>query len=102
MPRTTRTTIPADEHAADVREAAKAVDSKPTKKTPASRVDEALVKRAVALRKKGLGLVKLTKQLNDEGFKSPTGKELRPQSVRQWLMKAMKVDHLERVQKDES
>lgn len=69
----------------------------PAKEQQAARVDESLVKRAVALRKKGLGLVKLTNQLNEEGFKSPTGKELRPQTVRQWLMRAMKVDHLERV-----
>jgi hypothetical protein len=66
-------------------------------KQQGARVDEGLVKRAVALRKKGLGLVKLTDQLNEEGFKSPTGKELRPQTVRQWLMRAMKVDHLEHV-----
>jgi hypothetical protein len=70
----------------------------PAKQPKAARVDEKLVKRAVALRKKGMGLVKLTNQLNDEGFKSPTGKELRPQTVRQWLMKAMNVDHLERVE----
>jgi hypothetical protein len=68
-----------------------------TTKKQAARVDEKLVKRAVALRKKGLGLVKLTNQLNEEGFKSPQGKALRPQTVRQWLMRAMKVDHLERI-----
>jgi hypothetical protein len=58
-----------------------------TRKKKLARTDEKLIDRAVELRKEGLGLVKLTRQLTEEGFKSATGKELRPQTVRQLLLR---------------
>jgi hypothetical protein len=61
----------------------------PTKK-PAARTDDKVIARAVELRKQGLGLVAITRKLTDEGHKSATGKELRPQTVRQWLLRELK------------
>jgi hypothetical protein len=85
------------EFSVDPKEAAKAIDAKNAKsekKAPAARTDQKLIDRAVALRKEGLGLVKLTNKLTEEGFKSATGKELRPQTVRQLLLRALNTDHL--------
>lgn len=89
----TRTAPKADEHAADAKEAAAAVDAKATKavkdaraKQP-SRTDGKTVARAVELYDSGVGLVKLARQLEEEGFKSATGKTIRPQTIRQWLLK---------------
>jgi hypothetical protein len=82
-----------------VKAAAKAIESKRTEKSPAARTDQKVIDRAVQLREEeGLGLVKLTAKLTEEGFKSATGKELRPQTVRQLLMRAMNTDHLRRVE----
>jgi hypothetical protein len=81
------------EHGTDPVEAAKAVDSKPEKKRPA-RANSKTVARAVELWESGVKLVKLTNQLTEEGHLSPTGKQLRPQVVRQWLIKAMGVEGL--------
>jgi hypothetical protein len=104
MPRTTIKKHPvekkADEHAADPKEAAAAVDAKAkkwseaSKAVKASRTDERTVKRAVELRKQGLGLPAIAKKLTEEGHKSAHGKELRPQTVRQWLLRELKVDRL--------
>lgn len=87
------------EFSSDPQVAANAISKKTeTKKTPAARTDQKVIDRAVQLREEdGLGLVKLTAKLTEEGFKSATGKELRPQTVRQLLMRAMNTDHLSRV-----
>lgn len=104
MARSTRkAATPAAEHDADVKEAAKAVDAKADKRSQAakvvsearvSRTPEATVQRAIELRKEGLGLPSIAKKLTEEGHKSAQGKELRPQTVRQWLLREMKVDRL--------
>ncbi|HZT92979.1 MAG TPA: recombinase family protein [Gaiellaceae bacterium] len=101
MPRTRKqpaTDAPvADEHDADVKQAAKAVDAKVTKQAPAAkqtRTPEATVKRAVELRNEGLGLPTIAKKLMEEGHQSASGKEIRPQTVRQWLLREFKVEGL--------
>ena len=66
----------------------------PAKKQHAVRASENTIKRAVELRGEGLGLVKITRQLTEEGHKSATGKELRPQTVRQLLLRALDTDRL--------
>lgn len=89
------------EHDADVKKAAAAVDTKADKKwaeatdaVKTSRTADATVQRAIELRKEGLGLPSIAKKLTEEGHKSAQGKELRPQTVRQWLLREMKVDRL--------
>jgi hypothetical protein len=82
------------EFSVDPKEAAKAIDAKNKEKAPAARTDQKVIDRAVALRKEGLGLVKITRQLTEEGFRSATGKELRPQTVRQLLLRALNTDYL--------
>lgn len=66
--------------------------TKPT--TKAIRTDEKTIKRAVELRNEGLGLPSIAKKLTEEGHKSAQGKELRPQTVRQWLLRELGVDRL--------
>ena len=101
MPRTRTAPKKADEHAADPKEAAAAVDAKADKKRAdasmaisKARTDENTVKRAVELRKQGLGLPSIARKLTEEGHKSAQGKELRPQTVRQWLLRELNVDRL--------
>ena len=87
----------ADEHAADPKEAAAAVDAKAEatkavkdareKGSAASRTDEKTVKRAIKLYDDGMGLPSIAKKLTEEGHRSAQGKELRPQTIRQWLLK---------------
>ena len=94
----------ADEHAADPKEAAAAVDAKAeatkavsearSKGSAASRTDEKTIKRAVELRKQGFGLPAIAKKLTEEGHRSAQGKELRPQTIRQWLLRELKVERL--------
>ena len=103
MPRTTTKT---DEHAADAKEAAKAVDAKAKatkavkearkggEKKQAARTDEKTIARAIELYDSGVGLPSIAYLMTKEGFKSATGKELRPQTIRQWLLKAKNVDKL--------
>ena len=59
-----------------------------------ARTDEKTVGRAVELRKQGLGLPAIAKKLTEEGHKSAHGKALRPQTIRQWLLRELKVDRL--------
>ena len=103
MPRT-QTAPKTDEHAADPKEAAAAVDAKARataavkdargKQAPTPRTDQKTIDRAVELYDSGMGLVKLARQLEEEGFKSATGKTIRPQTIRQWLTRAKGVDKL--------
>lgn len=95
------TVAPDAEHHADVKKAAAAVDAKADKKwaeatdaAKTSRTADATVQRAIELRKEGLGLPSIAKKLTEEGHKSAQGKELRPQTVRQWLLREMKADRL--------
>jgi hypothetical protein len=59
------------------------------KGVPQARTPQETIKEAVKLRKKGLGLPTIARQLNERGFKSATGKELRPQTIRQLLQNAL-------------
>lgn len=87
------------EHDADVKKAAAAVDkraqaAKAVSEARSSRTSDATVQRAIELRNEGLGLPSIAKKLTEEGHRSAQGKELRPQTIRQWLLREMKVDRL--------
>lgn len=63
-----------------------------------ARTDEKTVARAVELRKQGLGLPAIAKKLTAEGHKSAQGKEIRPQTIRQWLLRELNVERLTHVE----
>lgn len=89
MPRTRKlAAVPTAEHDADPKVAAAAVDAPMAEKAKAPRTDEKVIKRAIALRKQNLGIVAIANKLTEEGHRSATGKELRPQTVRQLLIRA--------------
>lgn len=86
--RTARKAAPktAEPKQADFAEASRAVSK--------ARTDEKTVARAIELYDQGVGLPSIAYMMTKEGFKSAQDKELRPQTIRQWLLKAKGVDKL--------
>ena len=100
MARTRTAPKKADEHAADPKEAAAAVDAKAKatdavkdargKQASTPRTDRTTIDRMLALRVEGLGVTAIAKRLEEEGIKTATGKtKWHGPAIRQILAREM-------------